>query len=86
MSWACCVEICLKTFEEQKQLRLPLDLVLRNEAQQLRCESAKKLRFRSTELLFSSPAEDQGSKGLRPFDSIHRFPHERQQRRRRSRK
>ena len=45
-SWACCLEICLKTFEEQKQVRLHLHLYLKSEVQQLRCESARKLRFK----------------------------------------
>ena len=47
--WACCMEICLKTFQEQKQLRLHLHLYLKSEVQQLRCESAKKLRFKCTD-------------------------------------
>ena len=47
--WACCLEICLKTFEEQKQLRLHIHLYLKSDVQQLRCESFKKLRFRSSD-------------------------------------
>lgn len=47
--WACCLEICLKTFQEQKQLRLHCHLYLKSEVQQLRCESAKKLRFKFTD-------------------------------------
>ena len=49
-SWACCLEICLRTFEEEKQLRLHAHLYLKNEVQQLRCESPKQLRF-----MFSDP-------------------------------
>ena len=48
-SWACCLEICLKTFQEQKQLRLHLHLYLKSDVQQLRCEGAKKLRFKFTD-------------------------------------
>ena len=48
-SWACCLEICLKTFQEDKQLRLHLHLYLKSEVQQLRCECAKKLRFKFTD-------------------------------------
>ena len=44
-SWACCLEICLRTFEEEMQLRLHAHLYLMREAQQLRCESLKILRF-----------------------------------------
>ena len=44
-SWACCLEICLRTFEEEKQLRLHAHLFLKSEVQQLRCEDSKKLRF-----------------------------------------
>ena len=49
-SWACCLEICLRTFEEEMQLRLHAHLYLMSEVQQLRCEIPKKLRF-----LFSGP-------------------------------
>ena len=48
-SWACCLEICLKTFEEQQQIRVHLHLFLKNEVQQLRCTSARKLRFKCTD-------------------------------------
>ena len=40
-SWACCLEISLRTFEEEKQLRLHAHLYLKSEVQQLRCESPK---------------------------------------------
>ena len=46
--WAACQEICLKTFEDQKQLRLHHHLFLKNEVRQLRCESSKKLRFKGS--------------------------------------
>ena len=45
-SWACCCEICLKTFQEQQQLRLHFHLYMKSEVQQLRCESVKKLQFK----------------------------------------
>ena len=48
-SWACCLEICLRTFEEEKQLRLHAHLFLKSEVQQIRCESSKKLRFMFTD-------------------------------------
>ena len=43
------MEICLRTFEEEKQLRLHAHLYLKSEMQQLRCERAKKLRFFSSD-------------------------------------
>ena len=49
-SWACCLEICLRTFEDEKKLRLHAHLYLKSEVQQLRCESSRKLRFK-----FSDP-------------------------------
>ena len=47
--WACCVEICLKTFQEQHQVRLHIHLYLKNELQAIRCENARKLRFLGTD-------------------------------------
>ena len=43
--WACCLEICLRTFEMEKQLRLHAHLYLKNEDQQIRCEDQNKLSF-----------------------------------------
>ena len=45
-SLACCLEICLWTFDEQKQLRMHLHWYLQSEVQQLRCESIRTLRFK----------------------------------------
>ena len=45
-SWASCLEICLKTFEEQQQVRVHLHLFLKSEVQQLRCTCARKLQFK----------------------------------------
>ena len=42
-SWACCFEICFRTFEDVKQLRLHAHLFLKSESQPLRCRSRKKL-------------------------------------------
>ena len=44
-NWACCFEICTRTFEEEKQLRLHGHLYLKSDVQQLRCEFQSKLRF-----------------------------------------
>ena len=49
-NWACCLEICLTTYQEEKELRLHAHLFLRNEVQTIRCESARRLTF-----LFSEP-------------------------------
>ena len=49
-NWACCLEICLKTYEEKKELRLHAHLFLRSEVQTIRCESARRLHF-----LYSDP-------------------------------
>ena len=43
--YCCCLEICLKTFEEQKELRLHGYLFLKKEISDIRCECARKLRF-----------------------------------------
>ena len=43
--YCCCLEICLKTFEEQKELRLHGYLFLKKEISDIRCERARKLRF-----------------------------------------
>ena len=48
-AWACCLEICLKTWQEQKELRVHLHLYMKSENQQLRCESVRRLRFRYTD-------------------------------------
>ena len=48
-AWAACLEIGLKTLEEQQQVRVHLHLFLKSEVQQLRCTCARKLRFKYTD-------------------------------------
>lgn len=43
--YCCCLEICLKTYVEQKQLRLHGHLFLKSDMQRIRCECSMKLCF-----------------------------------------
>ena len=47
--WVCCLDTCLKTFKEEKQLHVHAHVYLRNETQQFRCESSRKLKFMSSD-------------------------------------
>ena len=47
--WACSVEVRLKTFQDEKQLRLHGHLYLKARGEKLRCEHQKKLRFQYTD-------------------------------------
>ena len=45
-AYACCLEICMKTFEQEKVLRLHADVYMRNEVQEIRTENQLRLRFK----------------------------------------
>ena len=44
-SWACCMELCLRTFEDERVLRLHAHVFLRQESEKMRCEDQRLLRF-----------------------------------------
>ena len=48
-SWACCQEICLQTWEEQRQLRLHFHLFMKSDVKQMRCKSRQRLRFQGAD-------------------------------------
>ena len=48
-SYACCLEICLKTFEQEKLLRLHAHVYMRNEVQEVRSEHQARLRFKHSD-------------------------------------
>ena len=48
--WTCCLEICLRTFQEENEVRLHAHLFLKSEGDQIRCEDSRLLLF-----LFTSP-------------------------------
>ena len=70
-SWACCFEICLRTFEEEKYVRLHAHLYLRSEVQRLHCTCRRKIVlqvFRSSSDLLSHASTVIDKFGQRGFD------------------
>ena len=47
--WACSLEICLKTFEEERVTRLHAHVFLKSDVQMMRCDNARVLNFLKTE-------------------------------------
>ena len=47
-NWACCLEICLVTFDQEQRLRIHAHLFMRNEVQQIRCECRRMISYRGT--------------------------------------